>query len=40
LTNLEKNKLQSKFVVLVAEQVEVVTMIQVSLIICYTGCHV
>jgi len=29
LTNFEKNKLQSIFVVLVTEQVEVVTMIQV-----------
>jgi len=28
------------FVVLVTEQVEVVTMTQVPLIICYAGCHV
>jgi len=40
LTNFEKNELQSMFVVLVTEQVEVVTMIQVPLVICYAGCHV
>jgi len=33
LTNLEKNELQSVFVVLVTEQAKL------ALIICYAGCH-